>query len=130
MQNGAVESCRLERVVAALGNQRSTDEGDPGETVKEPEFPHRVRKVDICLAGDRLTPASLGGAQAASGQHCFDGVATRRMTRCYDRQKAGMLICELAMNAGDDLLLSCMRAGREPSRTRPNLIAQVHQLRK
>ena len=46
---GAVQSGRLERVVAALGNQRSADEGDPGKTVEEPELAHRVGKIEIGL---------------------------------------------------------------------------------
>ena len=64
VHHGAVQSGRLERVVAALGNQGSADEGDPGKTVEQPEFAHRVGKIEIGLVRDRLTMGPAGGAQA------------------------------------------------------------------
>ena len=58
VQHRAVEPGRLERIVTALGDERSTDKSNPSEPVKQPELAHRIGKIDIRLIGDRLTSAA------------------------------------------------------------------------
>ena len=58
VQHRAAEPGRLERIVTALGDERSTDKSNPSEPVKQPELAHRIGKIDIRLPGDRLTSAA------------------------------------------------------------------------
>jgi len=61
VQDGAVEPGRLERIVAALGNERTADKGDPSDSIEEPEFTHRIGEIDVGPPGYRLAVSASGG---------------------------------------------------------------------
>jgi len=75
-----------------------------------------------------LAAGAPGNAQPRRREHGADIVAARRMTGNDDRQQAGMISRESAMNAGGDFLLAGMCAGGEPNRARSNPAPQLQQL--
>ena len=124
MQHGAVETRRLERVVAALLDERAADKGDPGQTEEQPQFAQRIGEIDVAAGGDCGAGAAARNGEAPAAQQRFDRRAAHRVARRDDGQEAGMAGRDPRMRRGDDFLFARMGARGEPHRTAADFTAQ------
>ena len=49
VQHGGVEARRLDRVLAAVGDQRAAEKGDRRQAIEQAEFAERVGEIDVDL---------------------------------------------------------------------------------
>ena len=119
---------RLDRILAALPEQRLADENHAGKPVEKPEFAHGVADIDLRRRVDRLVQRALGDVEAGGARQVGDVAAPMRVARRHDGQQAGKLPRQLLVDAQGQRLFAGMGRGGDPDLARADLAGQDFEL--
>src|SRR5262249_21913202 len=124
MQDGGPKLDRLDRILAAMANQRTTHEHDGSELIDQSQFAKRIEYIDVDLARHRSAARAQRRPQTCRRDNFRNVGAALRMPGRDDGQEIWISDFETTMSVDNDAFFAGMRGGRDHDGSSPGRVGQ------